>query len=134
MYGYSIFGLRIAATQPLPGLTAWLVARAAPLLATWYHLPNRAALAEQLAALVAAGQILALLALLEDPVAREVDAHGAIAAVNQVARIDAELNQLLTSASERAEQARRLGQELAAGAGLVALAAVLTAAALGWNG
>ena len=48
-------------------------------------------------------------------------------------RIDAELAQIVGGAPGRAALAARLGQEIAAGFGLAALATVLAVAALGLN-
>jgi hypothetical protein len=72
-----------------------------------------------------------MLALIDDPGAHARDAQGAAQAAQMLARADAELHRLATGAAERVELARRLGQEIAAGAGLAALVAVLGFAALG---
>lgn len=115
----------------LPALAAWLVARAAPVLATWRNRERRAAVGEKLRALVGIGHLAAMLAVLEDPVARSNDLREAQAAAEQLRRIDIELAQIAGGASARAASALRLGQEIAAGFGLVALATVLAVAALG---
>jgi hypothetical protein len=117
--------------QTLPALAGWLADRSAPALATWRNRARRTAVAERLNGLVAAGQLVPMLAVLEDPVARSADAREAQEAVEQLSRIDAELRSIANGASQRSLSAYRLGQEIAAGFGLVALATVLAVAALG---
>jgi hypothetical protein len=81
--------------------------------------------------LAVTGQLTALLALLDDPQARRSDERALQQATRDLARIDAALVRLATGGPVRAEQARRLGQEVAAGIGLSALALLLVIAALG---
>lgn len=115
----------------VPALAAWLAARAGPLLATWHNRERRAAVGDKLHALAGGGHLVAMLAVLEDPVARGMDAREAQAAAEQLGRIDAELAQISADTSSRASLADRVGQEIAAGFGLIALATVLLVAALG---
>jgi len=77
------------------------------------------------------GMLSALLGTLDDPDGRAVDQRGASAAAAMVARIDTELRQIAQGGADRADLARRMGQELASGVGLAGLAASLTALALG---
>ena len=116
---------------PLPRLASWLNACLAPSLAAWKERRRRAALEERLAALAAEGDLAAMLRLLEDPSARALDAQGLKQADEAVRRIDAALAAIAAGAEARAETARRLGQEIAAGIGLVAVAATLSVLALG---
>ncbi len=116
---------------PLPGLARWLAATAAPLTGAWHHLGRRAEIAARLAALAEAGTIAPMLDLLRDPSAWQADERGFLAATQEVAQIDAALDGLATGGPGRAALARQWGQELAAGIGLAALAAVLGMAALG---
>jgi hypothetical protein len=117
--------------QTLPALTGWLADRSAPVLATWRNRARRAAVAERLNALVSAGQLAPMLTVLEDPAGRSADAREALEAADQLSRIDAELRVIADGSSQRSLSAYRLGQEIAAGFGLVALATVLAVAALG---
>jgi eukaryotic-like serine/threonine-protein kinase len=117
--------------RPLPGLAGWLVDQAGPLLATWSNRQRRAAIAEQLRALVPAGQLAAILALAEDPAGHGLDAQEARTAAAALARIDRELRQIATGAAARGEMAQHLGQEIAASVGLTVLALLLALAALG---
>lgn len=117
--------------RPLPALAAWLGARAGPVLATWRNRGRRAALEERLRALIEAGYLSPMLQALEDPVGRCADLQEAHEAALELARIDAELAQIANGAQGRAATAARLGQEIAAGFGLAALATVLAVAALG---
>jgi eukaryotic-like serine/threonine-protein kinase len=116
---------------PLPALARWLAAVAAPLAAEWRHLGQRAEVAQRLAALAEAGMIAPMLALLNDPARRLADERGFHAAAQDLVRIDATLAALEADGPQRATLARQWGQELAAGIGLAALAAVLGLAALG---
>ena len=117
--------------RPLPALAAWLAARAGPVLATWRNRERRAAVEERLQALTQAGYLAPMLQVLEDPAGRTADAQEAQEAARELARIDAELAQIASGAQQRAASAARLGQEIAAGFGLAALATVLAVAALG---
>ena len=116
---------------PLPGLARWLAAVAKPLTAEWHHHGRRAELADRLDALAETGVIAPMLALLRDPPSRLADERGFLAARMDVARIDAALAAVETGGPGRAALARQWGQELAAGLGIAALAAVLGMAALG---
>jgi hypothetical protein len=116
---------------PLPALAAWLAAGAGPAVAAWRNRERRTAVGQRLAALVAAGQLAPMLAVVEDPTGRGVDAREAQAAVAALERIDAELDGIAGGAAGRAAAAFRLGQEVAAGLGLITLATVLAMAALG---
>jgi len=64
-------------------------------------------------------------------VARDTDAREAQRASVELGRIDAELGQIAAGAGSRSSLASRLGQEIAAGAGLAMLAIVLAIVALG---
>jgi hypothetical protein len=72
-----------------------------------------------------------MLQVLDDPAARSADAREAQEAAATLARIKAELAEISGGAQGRASAATRLGQEIAAGIGLAALAAALVVAALG---
>ena len=122
---------RGARGRAFPGLAGWLAERAGPALAAWHNRERRAAVAERMQALVQAGALPQMLTLLEDPIGRRVDGREAQRVAGEIRRIDAELTQLAAATAERAVIAGRLGQEIAAGIGLAALAAVLVVAALG---
>jgi hypothetical protein len=116
---------------PLPTLAAWIAGQAGPLLATWRNRDRRAAVTERLKVLADTGYLAPMLAAVDDPAARGADAQEAQHAASQLSRIDMELAQIANGASARAAAASRLGQEIAAGFGLTALATVLAVAALG---
>jgi hypothetical protein len=117
--------------RPLPALAAWLAARAGPALAGWRNRERRAHLEERLRVLAQGGYLAPMVQILEDPEAQGLDSREAQQAVEQLARIDAELTAISHGAEQRATTAARLGQEIAAGLGLIALAAALAVAALG---
>ncbi len=117
--------------QPLPALTAWLAARARPVVTTWRNRERRSEIEQRLQPLAAAGHLAPMLHMLDDPGARNADAREAQAAVAALAGLDAELAQISGGAGSRTATATRLGQEIAAGLGLAALAVALAIAALG---
>ena len=117
--------------QPLPAMAAWLGARAESVLANWRNRERRARVAERLQALMQAGYLAPMLQTLEDPVGRSADAREAHEAAEGLKVIDTELAQIARGALGRAAAAARLGQEIAAGFGLAALATVLALAVLG---
>ena len=118
-------------SRPLPALANWLAARAGPVVATWRNRERRAAIEARLPPLAAAGYLAPMLQLLDDPGSRSTDEREAEAAAAALARVEAELAHIGSSAHARADAATRLGQEIAAGLGLAAVAAALVLAALG---
>ena len=117
--------------RPLPALAAWLGSRVGPVLATWRNRERRAGLEEQLQALTQGGYLALMLQALDDPVGRTADAREASEAVLELARTDFELAQIASGGPRRTATAARLGQEIAVGLGLTALAIALVVAALG---
>lgn len=117
--------------KPLPALCAWVGSHCQPLIDSWQNRPRRAALETKLKDLTAAGFLPPIVGLFEDAAARAEDALGAQQAALAVAQIDVELAQIAAAGEERAMTARRIGQEIAAGAGLLALASVLAMTAFG---
>jgi hypothetical protein len=117
--------------RPLPALGAWIAERVDALVEVWHSRPRRAALRPRVRDLAVAGQLAALLNLLDDPQARRSDEHEVQRAAGDLGRLDAMLARLAAGGPARAERARRLGQEVAAGIGLSALAMLLVIAALG---
>ena len=117
--------------QPLPAMAAWIGARAESVLEGWRNRERRAGVVERLQALMQAGFLPPMLQTLEDPAGRSADAREAHEAAEELERIDMELAQIAGGAPGRAATAARLGQEIAAGFGLAALATVLAVAVLG---
>jgi hypothetical protein len=114
-----------------PGLAGWLADRVEPALLAWRNRQRRGEVRERLMSLVPQGYLAPMLVVLEDPVGRSADERGAQAAEVELARIDSELSDIAHGASARSAMAFRVGQEIAAGLGLAALATVLIVAALG---
>lgn len=115
----------------LPSLAAWVAAGSQPLVEQWKNRERRTIVEERLKQLTATGQIAAMLTLLEDPPGHAADNEGFRAAVADLARLDAALRNIAGGGAPRGEIAARLGQEIAAGLGLSAVAATLLLAALG---
>ena len=87
--------------------------------------------AERIVELAKAGYLSQMLTALDDPTARSIDAHEASMAAEGLRLIDVALAQLANGGAGRTATAQRLGQEIAAGLGLAALATTLVLAALG---
>jgi hypothetical protein len=121
---------RIAA-RPLPNLGAWFAGQTDALLSRWRSRRRRTELRPHVQELAARGELVALLAMLDDADSHHADETESHHATEELARIEAELARLASGGKLRAEQARRLGQEVAAGIGLAALATLLVAAAFG---
>ncbi len=115
---------------PLPGVAGWVASLAAPLIEGWHSRGARQARQAALTAAIPAGDLSALLALLDDPGAREADRRAFDGTRAGLRRIDGRLAAIAGGAAARAETARRLGQEIAAALGLAALAATAVAMAL----
>lgn len=128
---YASLQTRLNPGIAMPKLAQWLVTHAGPLVDSWEHRPRREDIQRMLAERAKLGQLLPLLAILEDPATRATDQTGAADAAATLARIDTTLHDIAQGGPARAEIARRLGQELAGGAGLAGLAGVLTSLLLG---
>jgi len=116
---------------PLPALAKWTTTRFDELLVGWRSRARRERVTVRLKELAEAGQLPAIVLLLQDATERSADRQEANAAAIELARLDGELAALVNNAPERAALARRWGQELAAGIGLLGVVAALLAAALG---
>jgi hypothetical protein len=115
----------------MKGVTAWVAARAQPLVERWKNRDRRAAVEERLKTLTILGFLNPILTLLLDPAAHEVDFEGLRVARLELDFMDAELRGIAEGGQHRAAFSARLGQEIAAGAGLAAVAITLIMAALG---
>lgn len=115
----------------MKGVTAWIAARAQPLVERWKNRERRAAVEEQLTGLAALGFLQPILSLLQDQAGHAADLEGLRAARVSMGGIEAELNEIAEGGRLRAAFATRLGQEIAAGIGLAAVAITLIFAALG---
>jgi hypothetical protein len=116
---------------PAVALAGWLVERAEPLVAAWHNKAYRARLAAELQSLAQAGLLAPMLALIEDRSGRAADTQGAAQAAHAIALIDREIAALAEGGPARADYAARLGQEIAVGAGISALALALALSAFG---
>ena len=115
----------------LKGLTAWIAARAQPLVERWNNRERRASVAEKLKTLTARGFLEPILQLLEDPPGHESDTEGLRIAIADLHRLDTELRVIAAGGKTRSAIALRIGQELAAGAGVAVIASTLILTALG---
>lgn len=105
----------------LPGLTRWMAEQCMASSSSWRNRSRRQRMEEAFAAIQDAGRLRPLLDLIDDPAAREADEHGLREAEAALRRIDAELRDIAVGAPARADTARRLGQEIAAGSGVLAV-------------
>lgn len=116
---------------PLPALAGWIAETPEALLHGWRGKARRSVLAERIKAKAPEGQLAAMLAVIKDPVERDMDARESQAAAAELAWINAEIGRVQHDVSSCAEMAQRWGQELAAGVGLAVLAIALLAAVMG---
>jgi hypothetical protein len=114
---------------PAPALAAWLADACAPAIDLWQNRPVRARIAAELRRLADQGWLAPMLNLLDNPVSLATDQQGAERAAAEARLIGAELAALASGAPARAEAAHHLGQEIAVGAGLAALALAIGVAA-----
>jgi hypothetical protein len=111
---------------PLPGLGGWLLQSGFATLEDWRSHKLRAELEET----AAAGQIAAMLHLVDDPGARRADEAGAEAAAARLRVLQAALDDIKTSGERRSRTAQNLGHELATGAGLLGVLGAAVSLAL----
>lgn len=116
---------------PLPALATWLLRQGSTAVAALKNKPRREAVGEQLAQIASSGRLDNMLALLSDPKLYRQDEQELQQARLAHARIEKELARLADGTGLRTETAHRIGQEIAAAAGIAALALVLIMAALG---
>ncbi|HEX3990400.1 MAG TPA: hypothetical protein VHX39_04425 [Acetobacteraceae bacterium] len=115
----------------MKGITGWIAARCHPLVERWKNRERREAVNEQLTGLAALGFLQPILTLLQDQAGHAEDLDGLRAARATVGEIDAALHGIVEGTGLRAAFATRVGQEIAAGVGLAAIAITLILAALG---
>jgi eukaryotic-like serine/threonine-protein kinase len=115
----------------MKGITAWIAARCPPLVERWKNRERRTDVSGQLASLAGLGFLQPILTLLQDQAAHAEDVDGLRAARVSLEEIDIELQGIAAGVAMRAALASRLGQEIAAGVGLAAIAITLIYAALG---
>lgn len=121
---------RLQDAGPVPALASRLAEFAAPALGVLRNRARREAAQQALAKLARGGQLAPLLGLVASPALRAADAREALIADEAVRRIDAELASIAAGADGRADAARRIGQEVALGVGMMALTVSLVALVL----
>ncbi len=114
----------------LPALAASLAAALRPGLARWRSLDRRGRVEAAMARQAAAGALSGLLQAVEDPTEREADGRETEAARAAIARIDAEIAHIEAARADRAARARRVGLEVTAALGVIAVAMVAAALVL----
>ena len=112
-------------TNELPSLSQWAVAAVEPLLQRFSSTSRRERLAQQLAAMAQAGRLPPIVALFDNETEQHADKSGYAMAEARVAEIDRILAASASLARTRTVQARRIGQEVADGAGVLACVVAL---------
>jgi hypothetical protein len=127
-----LFGRLEKRFQPgkLPGLAGWLLSSGFATLEDWRSHKRREALEETLKRAAEAGNIGAMLQLVDDMAARREDEAGAQAAAARVRVLEAALADIEASAERRAKATRDLGYEFATGAGLFGVLGAVISLAL----
>jgi hypothetical protein len=106
--------------EPCPALAGWLIASGAAGLERWRNRARRAALHKQLEALAAKGQLQPILALADNEAGLAADQQAAAAARERLQALGRQIDLVEQGAKQHDTLARRIGQELAALAGLAA--------------
>ncbi len=114
--------------KALPNLCAWAAEAMQPHIQQFSSKSRRVRLAAELAALATAGQLPPMAALLDDKADRTLDTDGCTAALNRLAEIEQTLAELAGAEAQRAALARRIGQDIAGGLGVVACLIAIAAA------
>jgi hypothetical protein len=115
---------------PLPGLGGWLLQSGFATLEDWRSHKRRGELEETVKRAAAAGQIAAMLHLVDDPGARRDDEAGAASAAARLRVLQAALDDIKSSEARRGRIAQSLGHELATGAGLLGVLGAAVSLAL----
>ena len=115
----------------LPFLSQWAVAAVEPLLQQFSSKSRRERLAQRLASLAQAGQLPPIVTVLDDEQEQAGDQSGLGAAQSRLAAIDLSLTEWESLAEGRRARARRVGQEVADGAGMLACVLALAWAIFG---
>ena len=118
-------------TVNLPHLSQWAVSAIEPALQRFSSRSRRERLAVRLAALTQAGQLTAIVAVLDDEPEQASDSAGLHAAQARLAEIEATLDGAMDSARGRSDRARQIGREVADGVGLLACVVALGFAVFG---
>lgn len=114
----------------MPALAARMHEAVTPALRQWRNRSVRAGRERALAEAVAQGNLVAMVAVIEDRSARADDQRAAEHAQAELAQIAIRLAEIANAAGRRAAQARTTGQEIGAAIGLMALAASAVATML----
>jgi len=113
---------------PLPGLAAWMAEVVNPALGRFHSKSRRAQLAERLAEFGRVGQMPPMLALLDDRPEQQADSGGRNDAIARAAAIDRALAAIAADTVGRQGAARRIGQDIVGGVGLLICGIALAAA------
>jgi len=107
--------------EPMPRTAAHLERLALPALQLWRSRQSRDSRRQLLADAARAGQLAAMLAVLEDPVALRQDRQQAMQAEAEIKAIETKIHDLTDATAARADQARITGHEITTALGVVAL-------------
>ncbi len=116
--------------RPVPALAAWLEQQVARALSVWRSRQRRERMQAALTEMSTAGRLGAMLAVLEDSATQLTDQRELQEAKARICEIDARIAAIEDGADLRQEAARRIGQEIVAGIGAVALTVAVVAACI----
>ena len=117
--------------NPLPHLCAWAIDAMQPRIKTYRSRTRRTRIAATLAALAGEGQLSPIATLLADDTDQAYDAIGFQKAESRLAEITRALVTLGSNEALQAGQARRIGQDVAGGLGVIASLLALAFAVFG---
>lgn len=114
---------------PVPYLCAWLVEIAAPMMMDFHHRGRRERIVERVNRMADEGMLRDLLMAIDDSDERYADQAGFASAMHEYRVLDDEIQRLRTERAQRDEDARLVGEQIAAAFGglIVSIVAALTA-------
>ncbi|TAD89430.1 MAG: hypothetical protein EAZ99_09805 [Alphaproteobacteria bacterium] len=111
---------------PVPGFATWMSQMLAPVLDNYHHRARRQRVQAKVQAAAESGILSELLAVIDDLAERQADNYGFHQAREEYRQIEAELTDMETNVDQREDDARMMGEQIAAVIGAV-LTCIVTA-------
>ncbi len=111
---------------PVPGFAGWMAVMLSPVLDNYHHRTRRQRVQSKVQAAAESGILSELLAVVDDLAERQADNYGFHQASEEYRQIEAELTDMETNVDQREDDARMMGEQIAAVIGSV-LVCIVTA-------